>query len=133
MMRISVGGAGGGLRVLRPEAERVDWFAGEVELVVEVRAGRAAGVAGAGDHLAAADAVAVGDEQVVVVAVDGDDAAAVVDDEDAAVDVVARGATDGAVGGDADRGPTGGPEIDAGVQPPAAEQRMLAHSERRGD
>src|SRR5438067_9329949 len=90
--RSLVAGAGGELRSVRAKTQRVHRLAGEIDLVMQVRARGEAAAGGSRHHLPALDVLAVVYQEGLVVAVGGDDAAAVVEDEDAAVDAVAAGA-----------------------------------------
>src|SRR5438067_7983142 len=83
--RSSITGAGGELGSVRAETQRVHRLPGEIDLVVQVRAGRQAAAAGSRDHLSALDVLAVAHQESFVVAIGGDHTPPVIEDEDPAV------------------------------------------------
>src|ERR1051325_7975082 len=62
----------------RAEAQGIDGTGRQIELVVQVRSRGSAGISGARDDLSLRDVIALTDEQLLVVEVDGGDAAAVI-------------------------------------------------------
>src|ERR1700722_10766603 len=85
------------------------------DLEVEVGAGGSAGHAYCADCLAALDVLALADEDLRAVAVEGGHRAAVVDDDRVAVAAAPAGEDDAAARARGDRGALGGAYVDAGV------------------
>ena len=111
---------------------RIDRFAVDARLVVQMRAGRAAGRAELADHLADADLVADRDVDLRQMAVAGRKPVAVIDLDHLAVAAAPAGDGDGAGGGGVDRLADFAAEIDAGVHRGLVHERIHANAERRG-
>src|SRR3989442_8003435 len=108
---------------------RVDGLAADQDLVVEVGAGRAAGVAGPGDEAAALDALAGLDVEAREVAVERAHVLAVVEDDRGAVFLMRAGEDHGAVGRGVDRGAALGADVHAAVELEPGGPRGVARAE----
>src|SRR5262249_1567918 len=110
-----------------------DEAAVDLDLVVDVRAGRKAGGADIADHLALADALSDLDALRIRghVAVGGLIAVRMLDADVLAVTAFPAGEIDRAVAGGEDRRAVAGRPVDAGVHAREAEDRMPARAEAR--
>ena len=120
----------------RPRAHEsfgIDRFAVDADLVVQMRAGRAAARAEAAENVALRDLLAFGDQDFRHMAVAGRQAVAVVDLDHVAVAAHRARVDDAAGGGRREFPAIGLQQIDAGVERRPAEERVGAIAERRGD
>src|SRR5690606_34885393 len=104
-----------------------------VHFVMEVRAGRKSGRADVADYLPAAHTAAVSHRNAAHVRIAGGKTTAVRQLDVVAVAAVAPGVLDGAVAGRMDRRAIARLEVEPGMHPAIAEDRMAAHAVSRAD
>src|SRR5437773_1646878 len=103
--------------MLRPETERIDRLAGEVDLVVQVGSSGPAAAAGASDDLSSLDPLPIPDQQRVVVAIGRHHPTSVIENQDLTIDSVAARAPDDARAYRPHGSPDGRTQVHAGVHP----------------
>src|SRR6185503_6251836 len=118
---------------LREEAERVDQLTVREDLVVEVRAGCAAGGADVAEHRTAADALAGLHGERAQVAVSRRQPETVLDDDEVAVFAGVGGRFDAAVGGGVHRLAFIGRDVEPLVERRLAAERIAAAAEGAGE
>src|SRR5438309_7314803 len=111
---------------------RIDGVAVDAGLVVQMRAGRAAGGADLADHLAGPHALADGDVDRREMAVAGDETVTVVDLDHLAIAALPTRDRDLAVSSDAHRVADRRLQIEAGMHGGRLDERVHAHAEARG-